>query len=274
MKVSVIIPVFNEEKVIYECLESLNQQLLNDFEIIVVDDGSTDKTNETVNSFKVKFLQQKHQGPAQARNLGSKEAKGDILVFVDSDMTFDSNFLIKLVEPIKINQTNGTFSKEEYVKNWQNKWAKCWNINDNLPAKRRLPQNYPDTQKVFRAILKSEFDSVGGFSKGGYTDDYTLSQKLGYEALNAPGAIFYHKNPDSLAEIFNQAKWIGKRDYKFGYFGYLVALMRSSLVLSIIIGLYKSTVNMNINFLLFKIVYDLGIFIGILEMITINKTAK
>src|SRR5258708_287940 len=103
-----------------------------------------------------------------ASNLGAKQAKGKILVFVDADMTFHPNFLQKLIEPILKEKAQGTFSKDEYVSNWENIWAKCWNINEGLPPKRRLPLSKPNHQKVFRSILKSEFDRVGGFSKGGY----------------------------------------------------------------------------------------------------------
>src|SRR5258708_18820639 len=202
-----------------------------------------------------------------ARNLGAKHAKGKILIFVDADMTYDPNFLRKLIEPITQKKTNGTFSKEEYVNNWDNIWARAWNINENLPAKRRLPVDYPDHQKVFRAILKSEFDRVGGFDKGGYTDDYTLSTKLGYEALVAPDAIYYHKNPETLKEIFEQAKWVAKRNYKLGFLGVIIALIRSSLPVSIIVGLRR-------KILVFKVVYDFGIFVGILEMVITHKTSK
>jgi cellulose synthase/poly-beta-1,6-N-acetylglucosamine synthase-like glycosyltransferase len=209
-----------------------------------------------------------------ARNLGAKKAKGKILVFVDADMTFDPNFLRNLLKPIEQKRAMGTFSKEEYVSNWENIWARCWNENSNLSEKRRLPVNYPDHQKVFRAVLKSEFDKVGGFFKGGYTDDYSLSEKLGYEAMVAPDAIFYHKNPDSLSEVYKQAKWIGKREYKLGYVGILVALVRSSFPVSIIVGILKSFINLNFAFLIFKVVYDLGIFMGILEMIFTGKHTK
>ena len=135
-------------------------------------------------------------------------------------------------------------------------------------------KNYPDIQHVFRAILKSEFDKVGGFTPGGYDDDWSLSKKLEYEAVSAPKAIFYHKNPDNLLEIFNHAKWIGKRKYKFGILGELVALVRSLFPVSLIVGLLKSLVNHNLQFIVFKIVYDFGIFIGILENILFNKQGK
>ncbi len=279
VKISVIVPTYNEEEVIGECIASLKNQSLKDIEIIVVDDGSTDSSKFKIKNSKLKiknleFLEQKHQGPAMARNLGASYAKGKVLVFVDSDMVFDKDFIKNLTEPILEGKVKGTFSKDEFVANWSNIWAKCWNINSNLPSQKRLPNNYPDYQKVFRAILKSEFEKVNGFSKGGYTDDWTLSEKLGYEAQAVGNAIFYHKNPDTLAEVYKQAKWIGKRKYKLGVIGHLAALARSSFLISLLVGFYKGIKNNDLRFMIFKFVYDFGIFVGIIEMILTGKTAK
>jgi len=270
MKVSIIIPTYNEERVILNCLESLGEQTFKDFEIIIVDDGSTDKTISFVKNlqkivYDIRLLVQKHKGPGAARNLGVGEANGEILVFVDADMTFAEDFIRKLVEPIMKGKAKGTFSKEELVANWDNVWARCWNINEGWEVKRRHPKNYPNKQRVFRAILKSEFEKVGGFTPGGYTDDWSLSEKLDYLAENAPGARFYHKNPDNLTEVFKHAKWVGKREYKLGILGKPIGLVRSSLPVSLLIGFYKSVVNFEPRFLVFKIIYDFGIFLGILE---------
>jgi len=279
MKISVIIPTYNEKEVLEDCIESLGGQKYKDFEIIVIDDGSSDGTLKILENFQKElqdfsFLKQKHKGAGAARNLGVKKAKGEILVFVDADMTFDSLFLEKLSEPIRKGTSKGTFSKEEYVANWENPWARCWNINENWMDKRRHPKNYPNKQFVFRAILKSEFEKVEGFTPGGYDDDWSLGRKLGYEAENAPGAAFYHENPSSLGEIFSHAKWVGKRRYKLGVLGSVIGLLRASLPVSIIVGLYKGFRNSNLRFLIFKIVYDFGIFIGILNFILSGSGAK
>lgn len=284
-KVSVVIPVYNEADVIAACLKSLGEQTYEDFEIILVDDGSTDDSVRIVRNSKFhprsgrsfpnsKLFRQKHKGPGAARNLGAKKAGGDILVFVDADMTFDKDFIGNLAKPINQGKSKGTFSKEEYVLNWENVWARYWNINQNWPAKKRHPEDYPNEDKVFRAILKSEFDRVGGFTPGGYTDDYSLSEKLGYKSEVAPNARFYHKNPAGLPEVFLQAKWVGKRPYKLGYIGYLVGLIRASLPVSLAFGLAKSITKLQPAFLVFKVVYDLGIFIGILEYIFVKKGTK
>jgi len=279
MKISVIIPVYNEEDVIGECLESLSRQTLRDFEVIVVDDGSTDKSMEVVNSlkiknFKLKILLQKHGGAGAARNLGVGKAGGKILVFVDADMTFDENFLTNLTKPIGQGKTKGTFSKEEYVSNWGNVWARAWNVNQNWPARRRHPKNFGRRQKVFRAIKRDEFDRVGGFSGGGYTDDYSLSDKLGYLAVEAKGAKFYHKNPARLSEVFAQAKWSAKRRYKLGAIGAIAALVRASLVSSFVVGVIKAVRHGMPQFLIFRIIYNLGATLGILEYHLLGKGYK
>lgn len=269
-KVSVIIPTYNEEKVIKNCLESLGQQTFNDMEVVIVDDGSTDKTLEIVQRIVTcRILQQKHLGPGIARNLGAKHAKGEMLVFVDADMTFDKNFIGNLIKPIINGQSIGTFSKEEYVANKDNVWSKCWNINRGLPLDRMHPKNYPDTQKVFRAILKKEFERAGGFTNIGYIDDYTLSEKLGILATAAPGAIFYHRNPETLAEVYSQARWIGKSEYKRRkikneFLMKWIAIIRYPLPFSLIRGMLGSAKNELPQYLIFKLVYDLAIEISLI----------
>ena len=285
MKVSIIIPTYNEEQNISACLDSLFRQTYKDFEVIVVDDGSSDNTLlEIRNSvakpkmecqFEICILHQAHRGAGAARNLGAKKAEGEILVFVDADMTFNINFINDLIKPIVDGKVVGTFSKNEMLANKNNIWAICWNLNRGLPGDRMHPVGYPDTQKVFRAILKSEFDRVGGFNaKAGYTDDWSLSERLGVEARVAPGAIFYHRNPDSLKEVFIQSKWMAKRKYKFGLFGLIIALLRVSLLLSLLKGLFLSIRYHALAFVVFKLVSDLGQFFGILEYQIFRKVSK
>ena len=280
MKVSIVIPTYNEKEVITECLKSLSKQSYKDMEIIVVEDGSSDGTIDILKHFHLSpftfhLLRQGHKGAGAARNLGVKQARGEILVFIDADMTFDVRFLEKLTEPVRKNFVKGTFSKEEYVSNWDNEMARCWSINEGWEARRRHPKKYPKTQKVFRAILKKEFDRVGGFEPSkGYIDDWSLSEKLRYEATEAPGAIFYHKNPDNLQEIFVQAKWVGKRPYKLGKIGAIYALIRASLPESLWAGLIKSIRHKEPAFFIFKVVYDFGVFVGILEHLLTGKVSK
>ncbi len=278
MLVSVIIPTYNEEKSIEDCLESLSKQSFKDLEVIIVDDGSTDNSKIKIQNAKLQFkiqnlklLEQNHFGPGVARNLGASKTSGEILVFVDADMVFDKDFVKNLVAPIISGKSIGTFSKDELVLNKDNFWSKAWNINKNLPINRMHPKNYPDTQPVFRAILKKEFIKAGGFTPIGYVDDWTISEKLGVLATVAPGAIFYHRNPETLIEVWNQARWIGKSEYKKRKIKNeslmrLVSIIRYSLPFSLIHGISGAT-KIGPSFLVFKIIYDLAVEVSLIRSI-------
>lgn len=279
--ISVVIPVYNEEETIGKCLETLSIQNYKPLEIIIVDDGSTDNTISIVKNYQqsianCKLLYQKHLGPGPARNFGSSKANGDILVFVDADMHFDKNFIRDLTRPIIERKTIGTFSKNELVSNKEHIWSICWNINRNVPYGKMLPDNYPDTAPVFRAILKKEFDKVNGFdSSGEYTDDWSLSRKLKKYSTMAKGAYYYHTNPASLYEVFKQSRWIGKNEFITGNLNRKIrSLIYYSLPFSLAVGFYKSTANFKAQFLLFKLVYDFGVWKSVVMSFMGEKKAK
>lgn len=274
---SAILAVYNSELTIKSCLESLLAQSMA-LEIIIVDDGSTDQTVVSMNRFieansstKITLLNQSHGGPALARNLGASHASSDILLFVDADMIFDKDYVKDLITPIQKGEVIGTYTIEERVINWDNIWARCWNIQEGWEDRKRFPENPPKLGTDFRAILKTEFERVGGFDHIGYTDTWSLFNKLGIRPLSTQ-AICYHKNPDTLPAVFRQARWSAKRPYKYGLIGTLYALIRTSLPISLIVGLAK--IYKVRNFVIFKIVYDFGRFIGILEMLLTGKLTK
>ena len=90
VKVSIIVPVYNSEKFIEECIDSVLKQSLKGIEIIIVDDGSTDKSCQIIEAYikrdkRINLLKQKHKGSGPARNLGMKNAAGEYIAFLDSD---------------------------------------------------------------------------------------------------------------------------------------------------------------------------------------------
>lgn len=270
---SAILAVYNAESTILPCIESLLGQSAK-VEIIVVDDGSTDDTLKKLSIYKdIKILKQSHGGPALARNLGSSHANSGILLFVDADMIFDREYVSTLIKPIVSGEVIGTYTTEEQVANWDNVWARCWNVQEGWEDKKRFPKDPPKYGTDFRAILKSEFDKVGGFDNIGYTDTWSLFNKLGVRPLRTK-AICYHKNPDTLSAAFRQARWAAKRPYKYGIVGTLYALVRTSLPVSLIVGLAKAIKNKVPNFVFFKIIYDLGRFVGLIEMLFTGKLSK
>lgn len=98
MKVSVVIPVYNEEKYIEKCLVSLKNQIEKPDEIILVDNNCTDKTVEIAKKFPVKIIKEKKQGMIPARNRGYNEASFDIIARCDADAVLPSNWIAKIKE--------------------------------------------------------------------------------------------------------------------------------------------------------------------------------
>ena len=96
---SIIIPVYNAEKYLKECINSVLRQKLEDYEVILVDDGSTDSSLKICRSYesknsRIKVLHQTNQGVSSARNSGIKQANGDWLTFIDSDDVIDDTFFL------------------------------------------------------------------------------------------------------------------------------------------------------------------------------------
>ena len=96
MKISVVIPVFNEEKYIDQCLKSLSKQTELPNEIIIVDNNCTDKTIAIAKRYKVKIVRESKQGISYARNKGYNSAQGDIIARCDADCILNPNWIKKI----------------------------------------------------------------------------------------------------------------------------------------------------------------------------------
>lgn len=112
--VSVIVPVYNGEKYIQKCLDSISAQEYSNIEVIVVDDGSNDTSADIVadkarRDSRIRLLQQPNQGVAIARNHGVKHAKGKYLLFVDADDYIGKSYIRELVECAEENQSELVF---------------------------------------------------------------------------------------------------------------------------------------------------------------------
>ena len=105
-RVSVIVPAFNAEATIAETIESVLAQDFDSFEVIVVNDGSTDGTSHALSRFgaKITVIDQPNQGVSAARNRGARQGKGDFLAFLDSDDRWRADALSKLTKPLDLRE--------------------------------------------------------------------------------------------------------------------------------------------------------------------------
>ena len=207
--VSIVIPMYNEERYIARCLESLTHQTFQDFEIILIDDGSTDSTVKITETFKdllpLTILHQEHGWPWKARNRGAKEAKGEILTFVDADMFFDLNYLKHLIQPIQEKKEIWTSHGTELVGNLKKPIARAYSI-----TRVKYDPTHPRSN-VYRMVMKSAFLEAGGFDRTkGYFDDDLSKLNEGKGALSIKQAICYHNNPETLSEAYKHSIWVGK----------------------------------------------------------------
>ncbi len=100
--ISIIVPIYNAEKYLNECLDSILNQTYNDFEVLCINDGSSDNSEEickraSIKDGRIKYFSQNNGGVSKARNTGINNAKGEYLCFVDADDVIDKDFLSNLI---------------------------------------------------------------------------------------------------------------------------------------------------------------------------------
>ena len=101
---SIIITAYNAEKTIERCINSILENEYNDYEIIVINDGSSDKTEKVIELFasdKIKYFSKKNTGVADSRNFGIEKAKGEYITFIDSDDYVSNNYFKNLDKYLK-----------------------------------------------------------------------------------------------------------------------------------------------------------------------------
>lgn len=267
--VTVVIPAYNEEKTIEKCIRSLKNQTIK-LEIIIVDDGSRDQTIAISKAIGVKTFQQNHKGPGTARNLGARNAKGNILVFVDADMVFDSDYVSELIKPITSGEAIATCHWNEMVANWHNPWARCQTWYFGHPDKRRTPYAVFPPGNVYRAVRKDFFLDSGCFAKNeGRGDDGSVARRTGVKAKRVTSAICYHRNVEGLGDLFKEAIWRGRHltVSKENRLRRCISIMliHKNPVLEIFRGYLLAMDKKEPRLVPYSIVYNAGMMIGILR---------
>ena len=264
--VTAIVAAWNEERHVGACLDSLLRQTYAPLEILVADDGSTDRTAEIArNHSGVRLLTLAHAGKAQALNHAAREARGDILLFLDADLRFEPDYVARLVGPITAGDAVGTSHATEYVANPANLWSRCMQATYALPAHLRLDlteAQLAEGTTVFRAIGRQQFLAVGGFEDTGYLDDQSLFPKLGRRGMFVREAACHHHNPDRLREVFAAGTWAGKSVHLLH--GGRAAVTRIP-VRALLRGIAQAWRHRMPPLLVYVLVYETGIWWGVVK---------
>ncbi len=165
-KISVIVPVYNVEVFLKDCLDSLVNQTLNDIEIICINDGSTDNSLDILNDYAEKYKRiivysQENAGISSARNKGLELAKGEYISFVDSDDWISKDFYEKLYEKAASNKADiaagnieyyqeGKFIKDNYLS------KKTFALDKNVISSINDKQKFTYSVVVWNKIYKRE----------------------------------------------------------------------------------------------------------------------
>jgi len=207
MFVSVVIPTYNRRPILEKCLLALEQQqacpLIDRYEVVVVDDGSTDGTPDWLRQNATRFphvrlIEQSHGGPAEGRNRGVDHAQGDVIVFIDSDLVVTDSFLSchagSLVSSWAERGDRLCFTYGAVVNtaNFEQPTAERHKLRDLSWAYFATGNVAIDKEVLQRAGL---FDT--GFRLYGW-EDLELGERLrrmGVKLIKCPAAVGYHWHP-------------------------------------------------------------------------------
>ncbi len=208
-RVSVIIPAYNAAQTIGLCLDALAAQTLprDEYEVIVVDDGSADATRELAAARGARVISQSNAGAAAARNLGARHARGEIVLFCDADSVPDARWLAAMIEPFgDANIAGASGEKKTHQTNWMAQFVQAeYDYRyERIASHRRI--DFVDSSTA--AYRREIFLANGGFDTTLLdAEDTELSYRLserGHAMVLAPDAIVWHTHPEALVEYLTR----------------------------------------------------------------------
>jgi cellulose synthase/poly-beta-1,6-N-acetylglucosamine synthase-like glycosyltransferase len=217
---SVVVCVHNAMKTVRKCLESLTTLEYPSYEIIVVDDGSTDGSAEICESYNgVRVIRLDKGGPSRARNVGAVKAKGELIAFTDSDCIVDKRWLIELergfADPI-IAGVGGTqvspMDETEFGKRVQEIIKAIGFMTSYMNSSNTIKEieHNPSCNSAYR---KSVLKEVGGFHEGMWPgEDVDLDLRIrrkGYRLIYNPSAVVGHYRPGTYRDFAKMMRRYG-----------------------------------------------------------------
>ncbi|MDF2157626.1 glycosyltransferase [Algoriphagus sp. CAU 1675] len=219
---SVIIPVYNRPTELHELLRSLAEQNFRNFEVLVVEDGSIQKSDQVVENFQGEFplsyYYQENAGQGFARNFGMEKAKGDFFVILDSDVILPPNYL-EILDIAILARSLDAFGGPDASRGDFTALQKAMDFamtsfltTGGIRGKLKDPSKF-QARGFNMGVSRKVFESLGGFVDPNRGEDIEWSlriKKAGYKLELVADAFVYHKRKNTLASFAKQAFSFGR----------------------------------------------------------------
>ena len=216
MKYSIIVPVFNRPNEVEELLESLTHQTIQNFEVIIVEDGSQIPCHDICNQYKtqldIHYFMKENSGPGQSRNFGAARAQGEYLLILDSDVVLPDNYLKSVDNELQREPADGfggpdcahpSFTDTQKAISYS--MTSFFTTGGIRGGKKKLDKFYPRSFNM--GIRKEVYQALGGFSKMRFGEDIDFSiriYKAGYQCRLFPEAWVWHKRRTDFKKFWRQ----------------------------------------------------------------------
>jgi glycosyltransferase involved in cell wall biosynthesis len=218
MKYSIIVPVYNRPDEVDELLESLCQQTVKDFEVLIVEDGSQRDCKAVVDKYSdrldVKYFMKPNSGPGQSRNYGAERAQGEWLIILDSDVVLPPDYLTAVDNNVqsskfKVQSFGGpdaahpSFTPVQKAISYS--MTSFFTTGGIRGGKAKLDKFYPRSFNM--GIRRDVYLQLGGFSKMRFGEDIDFSYRIveaGYQPRLFPEAWVWHKRRTDFRKFFRQ----------------------------------------------------------------------
>lgn len=270
-KISIVVPVYNAEKTLIKCIESILRLDCNDYEIIFVDDGSTDNSKNIINSFaerheEIRLFEQENNGPASARNRGIKNSSGDIIFFTDSDVVVPVDWIKGMVHYFgdkKLGAVGGGITP--YSMNTLSEKFEQHRRERLYGNEKKFVDALPACNLAVKKTILDEIDYFDESFKFASSEDYDLCYRLidkGYKILYDPAISVIHFHSQTWNGVFRRGYIHGREGVKLRRkmgISTVRELVGLGGLLLLPIFVFK---NYPFSFVLFGFVYDLNVYFG------------
>lgn len=216
MRYSFIVPVYNRPDEVDELLQSLTKQTLGDFEVLVIEDGSSVPCEDVVEKYRtlldVHYYNKPNSGPGQTRNFGAERSRGEYLLILDSDCVLPPGYLAAVDEELKRepadafggpDRAHDSFSATQKAINYA--MTSFFTTGGIRGGKKKMDKFYPRSFNM--GVRADVYRKLGGFSKMRFGEDIDFSIRIfkaGCRCRLFPEAWVWHKRRTDLKKFFKQ----------------------------------------------------------------------